>query len=147
MQWTVRPLTPADAPDVAALFAASRHAAMPWLPVLHTPEEDVEFFASEAESATGWGAVGNGRLVGFALARDGWLNHLYVAPDARGRGVGSDLLSRVLAASPSTIDLWAFARNEPALAFYARHGFEVIERTDGSANEEGEPDVRMRHTP
>lgn len=147
MQGNVRLLTPQDAAEVAAVFAASRRAAMPWLPILHTPDEDVAFFAAEIESSAGWGAVEGGRLLGFALMRDGWLNHLYVAPDRRGRGVGSDLLSRVIAASTSSVDLWAFARNEPALAFYARHGFEVVERTDGSANEEREPDVRMRRAP
>ncbi len=101
------------------MFAASRGAAMPWLPVLHTPDEDVAFFASEIESSYGWGATEDGRLLGFALLRDGWLNHLYVAPEWRGSGVGSALLSRVVAQSTGPVDLWAFARNEPALAFYA----------------------------
>ena len=147
MPWSVRPLASTDAADVAAVFVASRRAAMPWLPVLHPPSEDVAFFAGEVESSSGWGAFDAGRLVGFGLLRDGWLNHLYVAPEWRGRGVGSALLSRALAEARSTLDLWAFARNEPALAFYARHGFQVVERTDGSSNEEKEPDVRMRHTP
>jgi GNAT superfamily N-acetyltransferase len=148
MPWSVRPLAETDADEVAVVFAESRRAAMPWLPVLHTPDEDVAFFAAEVESSAGWGAVdGDGRLVGFALLRDGWLNHLYMAPDWRGRGVGSALLSRAVAEAASPVDLWTFARNEPALAFYARHGFEVVERTDGSANEEREPDVRMRHAP
>ena len=147
MPWSVRPLAKDDAVDVAALFAASRRAAMPWLPVLHTPVEDVAFFTAEVETSSGWGAIDEGRLVGFALLRDGWLNHLYVAPEWRGRGVGSALLSRALTAAAAPVDLWVFARNEPALAFYARHGFEESERTDGSANEEREPDVRMRRTP
>jgi GNAT superfamily N-acetyltransferase len=145
MPGTIRSLARPDAAEVAVVFAASRRAAMPWLPVLHTPDEDRAFFASEVESSTGWGLFEDGRLVGFALARDGWLNHLYVDPDRRGTGVGTLLLSRVLEDSPSGVDLWAFARNEAALAFYARRGFEVVERTDGSANEEREPDVRMRH--
>ena len=33
--------------------------------------------------------------------------------------------------------------NEPARAFYARHGLVELERTDGSANEEQAPDIRM----
>ena len=147
MEWSVRSLTAADAADIAAVFAASRRAAMPWLPVLHTPDEDVVFFASEVESSCAWGVVVGGQLVGFALTRDGWLNHLYIAPDWRGRGMGSVLLSRVVEGSISTVDLWVFARNEAAREFYARHGFDVVERTDGSANEEREPDVRMRWTP
>lgn len=144
MPWSVRPLSGDDVAEVAAVFRASRLAAMPWIPVLHTPDEDLAFFAAEIETSLSWGAADAGRLVGFALARDGWLNHLYVAPEWRGRGVGSDLLSRVLAESAGTVDLWAFARNAPALAFYRRHGFAVVERTDGSGNEEKEPDVRMR---
>lgn len=147
MPGTIRSLARHDAAEVAVVFAGSRRAAMPWLPVLHTPDEDLAFFESEIESSTGWGLFEEGRLIGFALARDGWLNHLYVEPDHRGGGVGTALLSRVLEGSPSGVDLWAFARNEAALAFYAHRGFEVVERSDGSANEEREPDVRMRHAP
>ena len=147
MQWSARPLTSDDAAAVAVVFADSRRAAMPWLPVLHTPDEDVAFFTAEVASSAGWGAYEGDKLVGFALMRDGWLNHLYVAPGCRGRGVGSGLLARVLAGSPGPVDLWVFERNGAALAFYTRHGFHVVERTDGSANEEREPDVRMRHRP
>jgi GNAT superfamily N-acetyltransferase len=147
MPGTIRSLARHDAAEVAVVFAASRRAAMPWLPVLHTPDEDLAFFEAEVASSTGWGVFEEDRLIGFALARDGWLNHLYVEPDRRGGGVGSALLARVLEDSPSGVDLWAFERNESALAFYAHRGFEVVERTDGSANEEREPDVRMRHAP
>ena len=89
MPWSVRALTARDSADVAAVFRASRQAAMPWLPVVHTPEEDLAFFAGEIASSAGLAAVDDERLVGFALARDGWLNHLYLDPEWRGRGVGS----------------------------------------------------------
>ena len=36
-----------------------------------------------------------------------------------------------------------FESNVAARAFYARHGLVELERTDGSANEERRPDVRM----
>lgn len=39
--------------------------------------------------------------------------------------------------------MWVFQRNEGARAFYAKHGFTEVERTDGAANEEREPDVLL----
>ena len=39
--------------------------------------------------------------------------------------------------------LWVFQRNTDAIAFYRTCGFREIERTDGSRNEEREPDVLM----
>ena len=41
----------------------------------------------------------------------------------------------------SALQLWAFQRNTAARAFYEAHGFTVQRLTDGSGNEEGEPDV------
>ena len=41
------------------------------------------------------------------------------------------------------LELWAFEVNQRAIHFYERHGFRVVERTDGRANEAGMPDVRL----
>lgn len=144
MEWAVRTATAADATDVAALFRRSREAALPWLPVLHSPDEDLAFFAREIDSSDSWVAADDGdRLQGMALARDGWLNHLYVDPDRRGQGVGTALLAAVRSLHPEAMQLWAFQRNQPARDFYARHGWREVELTDGAGNEEREPDVRM----
>jgi putative acetyltransferase len=43
------------------------------------------------------------------------------------------------AANPK--DLWTFQRNKRARSFYENHGFVAISETDGSRNEEKEPDV------
>jgi hypothetical protein len=43
---------------------------------------------------------------------------------------------------PSGLQLWTFQINRRAQQFYERHGFAAVEWTDGSANEEREPDVR-----
>ena len=43
---------------------------------------------------------------------------------------------------PEGLQLWTFASNVGAQRFYERHGFEAVERTDGSDNEEGAPDIR-----
>jgi hypothetical protein len=37
--------------------------------------------------------------------------------------------------------LWTFQRNAPARRFYEKEGFVAVRETDGSGNEEREPDV------
>lgn len=39
------------------------------------------------------------------------------------------------------LQLWAFQRNLRAIKFYERHGFRLVRETDGSGNEEREPDA------
>jgi ribosomal protein S18 acetylase RimI-like enzyme len=141
----VRPLSVADAPGVAAVFQRSRMASMPWLPVLHSDEEDRAFFAGEIDGGHAWGAFEGDRLTGFVIGGDGWIRHLYVAPEHQCHGVGSALLDRALGDEPSPVHLWVFEANTRAIDFYRRRGFEAVERTEGKGNEEGLPDVRMRH--
>ena len=81
--------------------------------------------------------------VGLRHVEDDWLDDLYVAA-RRGPGrVGSALLDLVKALRPGGFCLWVFESNTPARAFYRKHGLVELERTDGSANEERAPDVRM----
>lgn len=138
---TVRRAVPDDATAIAGLFARSRAVAMPWLPVLHSPDEDVEFFRGEVSRGIAWVALNGEALAGFAVVDDDWLRHLYVEPDGRGSGVGSTLLA--VSIEHGARQLWVFERNAAAREFYRHRGFVDMERTDGSANEERLPDVRM----
>jgi ribosomal protein S18 acetylase RimI-like enzyme len=86
-----------------------------------------------------------GRIVGV-LAVDtssggSWITQLYVEPEHCGVGVGTQLLRAALAALPKPIRLYTFQQNVAARRFYERFGFEAIAFGDGSANEEGCPDV------
>jgi GNAT superfamily N-acetyltransferase len=72
-----------------------------------------------------------------------WLDHLFVRPDATGGGVGSTLLDLVKSLRPDGFSLWVFESNTGARRFYRRHGLAELERTDGSANEEKSPDIKM----
>jgi GNAT superfamily N-acetyltransferase len=133
----------AEGDAIAEVFLASRRAAMPWLPELHTDDETRAFFAGVIATCEVLVARESGEPVGFLALRGGDVDHLYVHPDAQRRGVGTALLAAAKARRPDGLELWAFQRNTPALAFYARHGFVERRRTDGSANEEREPDVRL----
>lgn len=131
--------------EIAALFDASRRAAMPWLPVLHGLDQTAAFFAGLAASHD-FRLVRDedGALEGFIAFDAGWIDHLYLAPAARGRGIGAALLACALADGRPR-QLWCFAGNGPARRFYLRHGFLAVEYTDGRGNEEGCADVRYRH--
>ena len=117
---------------------------MPWLPDLHSPDEDRDFFAGELAASRGWGVRRDGTLLGVALVRDGVLTQLYVSPGWQGRGIGSALLAAARAEAREPLQLWVFARNARAREFYARAGFEVERATDGSGNEERGPDLLLR---
>jgi chorismate mutase len=49
----------------------------------------------------------------------------------------------VKAQRPDGFCLWVFESNEPARGFYRRHGLVELEHTDGSANDEKAPDLKM----
>ena len=73
----------------------------------------------------------------------GWIDQLYVAPHAQRRGLGSALLAVAKEREPR-LELWTFQCNRPARRFYEKHGFRLIEETDGARNDEREPDARYR---
>jgi hypothetical protein len=80
--WGLRHADQADAELIAAIFTSSRRAAMPYLPVLHTDTEVLEWIKDvvlRRSSATL--AVSRDREAGgFASVQSGVLEHLYVSP-------------------------------------------------------------------
>jgi GNAT superfamily N-acetyltransferase len=138
---TLRTATADDVVGVAGLFARSRALALPFLPVLHTAAEDVAFFAESRARGLMTLAEREGRLLGFMVEASGWIEHLYLEPDQRGRGVGSQLVNAAKQRQDRLM-LWCFADNRAGLAFYVRQGFAEIGHTDGD-NEEGQPDILL----
>lgn len=134
-----------DAAGIARLFRSTRIACMPYLPVLHTAEEDLAFFRSQVlRKDEVWIAECERQIAGFCAFGNGWLNHLYVERAFHRRGIGSALL-RIAERSNKTLDLWVFQQNVSATKFYEAHGFRLVEKTDGSENEERTPDAHYRY--
>jgi len=133
-----------DMEAVARLHRHVRGTSLPYLPDLHTPEEDLVFFREHVfPTSTIWLAEMNGEVIGFAAASGDRLDHLYVDPSWHGQGIGSALL-HLLKRGRSRLDLWTFQDNAQARRFYELRGFSLVETTDGSGNEERLPDALYR---
>ena len=146
MRFRLRRAALSDMDAVARLHRHVRKICLPYLPDLHSQEEDLAFFSQQVfPHSTIWLGETEDELAGFAAIRGDWLDHLYVAPTWHGLGLGSTLLNAAKDGR-SRLDLWVFQRNEPARRFYERRGFRLVELTDGSTNEERMPDACYRWT-
>lgn len=142
----LRPAGPPDLSALADLHLRTRLAAVPEMPPPAHPADDVRAWVRGWDLAHQdvWLAEdADGGVLGYARATRTWLEDLYVDPDAQGGGIGSMLLELVKSHRPLGLGLWVFESNTRAQAFYARHGFGVVRRTDGSDNEERAPDLEM----
>ena len=141
----LRPATTADLHALAGVHLASRRAAgAAFPPGVHTADEVRAWVAAwDLTTYDVWLAQSADRVVGYARCTTTWLDDLYLLPEAQGRGVGSALLDRVKEQRPDGLGLWVFATNTPARDFYRRRDFVELEHTDGSANEEQAPDIKM----
>ncbi|WP_160009138.1 GNAT family N-acetyltransferase [Rhizobium sp. 18055] len=114
---------------------------LPGLRDVHSLHEDRDYWVTHLlRTCTILGAMVEDRLVGVIAYRQGWIEQLYVLPDFQCHGIGSLFIYRVQEAMDET-RLWTFQRNAPARRFYERHGFAADKETDGSGNEEREPDI------
>jgi len=152
MTLTIRPATPADVPtmlgfvrDLAA-FEKAPDAVEATEPMLH----DALFGAQPAAEALI--ADLDGLAVGFAIfyltfstwtgKRGLWLDDLYIAPEARGQGVGAALLKALAGIAVdrgyARFEWWVLDWNTPAIDFYRAKGAVAqdewtVQRVDGAA--------------
>jgi GNAT superfamily N-acetyltransferase len=133
---------------VADLWLHSFRATLPSVRLAHTDDEvrhwirDVAIGRQET-----WVICLGDEIAGMMTLADGDIEQLYLAPARRGQGLGDLLVAHAKSRHPNGLGLWTFQVNHPAVAFYRRHGLSEIARTDGSGNEEREPDIRMEWTP
>jgi GNAT superfamily N-acetyltransferase len=151
----LRPAETADAPELADLFLSARRAAHPAMPLpVHSDAAVHAWFTRRLEQppprTETWVAEAGPRhdaAVAYLTLEADWLHSLYVLPELTGQGVGATLLDLAKGLRPAGFGLWVFESNQGARRFYRRHGLRELRRTDGSENEEREPDIEMRWRP
>nr|WP_170465599.1 GNAT family N-acetyltransferase [Ruegeria arenilitoris] len=113
-----------------------------WMPELHTRAETIAFCGRMIE--LDWMTVAETDLgvVGFLSLNEDEVHSLYLAPNARGQGIGQRLLDHAKARR-SELSLFAFQANHGALRFYERNGFVETGRSDGADNDENLPDIKF----
>jgi ribosomal protein S18 acetylase RimI-like enzyme len=143
----IRRAGPADAGEIAEVWLASFGATYDF-PHAHSDDEVRAWLRDEMlpRSET-WVAVEDGVIVGLMILSDDMIEQLYLQPDRLRRGIGSRLVELAKERRPDGLDLYTFEVNASARAFYERHGFVVVWSSDGSRNEEHQPDVRYAWRP
>ncbi|MEU6555048.1 GNAT family N-acetyltransferase [Streptomyces sp. NPDC046915] len=133
----------ADAAAAADVWLRSFAAALPTVVRPRSDDEVRRYFRDVlVPLREAWVAEAAGAVVGVMVLQGESLAQLYLDPDWRGRSVGDRFVALAKERCPQGLTLWTFQVNEPARRFYERHGFVAVEFTDGSGNEEREPDVR-----
>ncbi len=95
----------------------------PYMPEAELREEiaaGVEFWGLDTDD----GLIG---VMGVQPVRDvDLIRHAYVRPDRQRHGVGAELLEYLRARSPRRLLVGTWAAATWAIAFYQRHGFELL---------------------
>ncbi|WP_406648559.1 GNAT family N-acetyltransferase [Aliisedimentitalea scapharcae] len=139
MSLHIRAAFPTDAGETGDILYRFQESTA-WMPKLYTSAEIIAFCGAMIDR--GWVTVAedDGQVIGF-LARDGEeICGLYTLRDGRRKGVGKLLLDHAKTQS-KRLTLRAFQANIGAQRFYRREGFVVTGQSDGSANDEGLPDL------
>lgn len=141
-----RSATPSEADAVAQVCLSSRKAFVPFAPIAYSEEAVYEWIRDILIPGSQVTVVErDNKIVGMmALSTTegtGWIDQLYLHPDAVGQEIGTQLIELAKSELGSPIRLYTFQENQGSIRFYERHGFKAIQYSDGSKNEENCPDI------
>lgn len=134
--------------DAADVWLRSFAAALPTVRCAHSAADVRDWFARVlVPRYETWVAVTEDTVTGVLVLHSEELKQLYLDPDRRGQGLGDRFMALAKRERPAGLSLWTFQVNAAARRFYKRHGFTEAEWTDGSHNDEHEPDIRYIWSP
>jgi GNAT superfamily N-acetyltransferase len=126
----IRSYDPGDAAACARVFDRAWNFGHPYAP----RAIDVAIFEAETRGERVIVGCEGEHLLGFVSFHEPgrFVHHLYVDPDAQGRGIGGALLARAVALAGGRASLKCQTRNAGALAFYRRLGWTAGETGESS---------------
>jgi len=145
----VREMRTAELPTVIEVWYRSMSQSLTEIGSKQRPSEEGahHFFRNVvAQRCDLWVAEHAKTIVGMLALAGNEVERLYVAPEARGSGIGSALLEQAKAVYPDGLWLVTLQCNTRARRFYERHGFTAHE-LGMSPPPENEPDVSYRWSP
>ena len=130
---SIRRCRESERAEIATIVNAAAEAYRGVIPVdrWHEPYMPPDELDAEIEAGVAfWGYEDDGALVGIMgiqPVRDvDLIRHAYVAPGRQRHGVGSALLDHLARSTSRPILVGTWAAAEWAIAFYRRHGFELV---------------------
>lgn len=100
----------------------------------------MEQYSQEKDLVNNSYVYDDGVIKGFIRLEGKQVKKLFVEPALQGNAIGTELLEYAIKNHQVTY-LWALEKNEKAIAFYKRHGFQV---TDDKMLEEGTTEYLVR---
>jgi GNAT superfamily N-acetyltransferase len=130
---SIRPCRDREHAEIVAIVNAAAEAYRGVIPAdrWHEPYMPSDELDAEIEAGVVfWGYEDDGALLGIMgiqPVRDvDLIRHAYVAPGRQRHGVGSALLERLARSTSRRILVGTWAAADWAIAFYRRHGFELV---------------------
>jgi GNAT superfamily N-acetyltransferase len=121
-------------PDCSDIYRRARQQAFHWKGLDDFRLEDFERDTLDEDV---WVGVEFGRILGFVgvFTPASFIHHLYVAPEAQGRGVGGRLLELASERLESPLELKCLLRNRRAREFYRQRGWQEVGRGEAELGE------------
>lgn len=148
MKTSIRPMSPHESDEVAAVWYRSGREAYSYLPGWQTmtPELAVEVFREIAARCEVVVIEHEGAIAGYLAQTGSYVDRLYIDPRHQGLGLGTALLEHARRRSPHGLELHTHQQNVTARRLYERLGFVAV-RFGISPPPESAPDVEYHWRP
>ena len=130
---------PADARDTEALYAFNKELIDTYEDTDKIEYDKVLLWVRKKieENINGYTRVTlDGMTVGYFYFHkadgENEIDDLYVLPEFRGRGIGTEIIKKCIEETDAPIFLYVFVRNTGAVKLYRRMGFETVKEIRGT---------------